>query len=635
MTNQEHIRNFVIIAHIDHGKSTLADRFLEYTHTVEARKMKPQLLDQMDLERERGITIKMQPVRMIYHPDWSYQLLATSNQFAGSRKQEAGSRSNSEFVLNLIDTPGHIDFSYEVSRALAAVEGALLLVDASQGVQAQTLTNLHIAREQNLTIIPVINKIDLPEARVGETEEEIQKLLGCRREEVIRVSAKTGEGVPTLLSAVIERIPSPRITQEDQNIFRALIFDSSFDNHKGVITFVRVFDGTLKAGTEARLMVSGKTFEVKEVGTFAPARIPGEALNAGEIGYIVTGIKEPSIVRIGDTVGPAREPLSSSARPLPGYHEPQPVIWASFYPDEEDHFELLRDALWRLKLNDAALTFETESSPIMGRSFMCGFLGMLHMEIVTERLKREFSLSVIATSPSIAYEVTTKEGNVITVSSPVRLPSRDKIILVREPWLTVELIVPNRYLGDVLQLVDSYEGMVAATETFGIGGGVSGHDIRIQLSCEIPLRSVVSDFFDALKSVTSGYASLSYEFLGMRDADVERVDILVAGDIVLPLSRIVSRKKSSAVARQMVTSLKDILPQQLFQVKIQAVVASRIIASETLSALKKDVTGYLYGGDRTRKMKLWKKQKEGKKRLKETGRVHIPPEVYLKVLRKK
>ena len=613
MIEHSHIRNFVIIAHIDHGKSTLADRFLEFTGAVEARKMKPQLLDQMDLERERGITIKMQPVRMLWHP--------------GGPEQSEGQ----DYVLNLIDTPGHIDFSYEVSRALAAVEGALLLVDATQGVQAQTLTNLYIAREQKLVIIPVLNKIDLPEARVTETENELIDLLGVERNSILKVSAKTGEGIEGVLQAVVEHVPPLTFVEpEKTKKAKALIFDSKYENHKGIIAYTRVFEGSFKRGDHARLVAGHTKFDVKEVGVFIPSLQPKETLGSGEIGYIVTGMKDPRQVHIGDTISYAEEEVTG----LPGYREPKPMIWASFYPESQDSFDTLRDALEKLKLNDAALAFEVESSPVMGRSFKCGFLGMLHLEIVTERLEREFSLPVITTSPSIAYTIVGKDGSSSIISSPVKFPTKDKIVEVQEPWLSVELILPHTYLGDVLTIIDEHEGTVLGTEGFGHFQEYTSVGQRIKVMSEMPLREVVSDFFDTLKSVTSGYASMHYEEIGLRPADVEKLDILVAEEVIPALSRIVSKQKVQTIARSMVKSLKEILPRQLFTVKIQAEAQGRVIASETLTALKKDVTGYLYGGDRTRKMKLWKKQKEGKKRLQQTGRVNIPSEVYLKMLKK-
>lgn len=616
------IRNFVVIAHIDHGKSTLADRFLEVTHTVEARNMKPQLLDQMDLERERGITIKMQPVRMLWRP--------------GGHDEQS---EKQEYILNLIDTPGHIDFLYEVSRALAAVEGAILLVDATQGVQAQTLTNLHIAQKEGLTIIPAVNKIDAADARVPDVVQELAELAACPEERVARVSARTGAGVLKLLERVIQEVPPPSLQRTSG--LRALIFDSKFESHRGIIAYVRVFEGEIKKGDKVYLYAAKTPFEVKEVGEFKPFLVSAGALHAGEIGYIITGIKNPSAVRIGDTIMDEPQAANSSATPLPGYAYPQPVVWASFYPEEERDFEALRDALSRLQLNDAAFRFEPESSPALGRSFACGFLGMLHLEIVTERLRREFSLSVVTTSPSIAYEVTRTNGAVETVSSASKFPPAGEIQSVREPWITAEIITPDRYFGNMLTLIDAYEGRVCSSEPLSAGfpgiesaGGMGSGDVRIKLIGEMPLREIVSDFFDKLKSVTAGYASFSYEHAGLCDADVERIDIHVAGDPVIALSRIVSRDKSSFIARSMIESLKGVLPRQLFQIKIQAIINGRIVASESLAALKKDVTGYLYGGDRSRKMKLWKKQKAGKKRLKAEGKVHIPPEAFLSVLKK-
>jgi GTP-binding protein LepA len=600
MNNRETIRNFVVIAHIDHGKSTLADRFLEYTKTVEARKMKPQLLDQMDLERERGITIKMQPARMAW----------------------------GGYILNLIDTPGHIDFSYEVSRALVAVEGAVLLVDATQGVQAQTLTNLHIALEEGLAIIPAVNKIDATGARVEETAIELAALLHCNEEQVARVSGKTGAGVPELLERIVRSVPSPQAG--DVSACRALIFDSTFENHRGVIAYVRVFGGEVKQGDSVRLAASGVTCEVKEVGYFTPARLPAPFLRTGEIGYVVTGIKDPLQVRIGDTIGINGKPV----QPLPGYQTPRPVIWASIYPQDERDYDTLRDALSRLRLNDASLVYEAESSPVLGRSFTCGFLGMLHLEIVTERLRREFNASVVTTSPSIAYHIIGKNGITEVVTSAAKFPDRADSTEVQEPWMAAEIIVPNEYIGEVLRLVDAYEGSVLSSEPFGGRKEDTTGSIRIKLACEMPLREIVSDFFDALKSCTAGYASLSYTPARMRRADVERIDIYVAEEPVPALSRIVSAKKAQVIARKIVTRLKEVLPRQLFQVKIQAYARGRIVAAEVLSALKKDVAGYLYGGDRSRKMKLWKKQKRGKKKLAEQGKVRIPPEAYLNVLKR-
>ncbi len=645
--NNESIRNFVVIAHIDHGKSTLADRFLELTHAVDARNMRPQMLDQMDLERERGITIKMQPVRMIWRPNHTetrnskFEILNKSQTQNSKTPDSLDFRASdfefadSEYILNLIDTPGHIDFSYEVSRALAAVEGAVLLVDATQGVQAQTLTNLHIAQKEGLAIIPAVNKIDAADARVPETVRELAKLLGCPEERISRISGRTGAGVQELLERVVREAPPPTIADTETSKLRALIFDSAFESHRGVIAYVRVFSGEIKKGSKAYLFAMSTPFEVKEVGIFAPALTPKNSLQAGEIGYVVTGIKNSAAVSIGDTIILASSVADDYLKPLPGYARPQPVVWANFYPEKEQDFDALRDALSRLQLNDAAFRFEPEFSTVLGRSFACGFLGMLHLEIVTERLRREFSLSVVVASPSIAYEVTRKNGIAETITSAAKFPPSADIQSIREPWITAEIITPGRYLGNILALVDTYEGKVISSEPLTSGGSVflESADIRMKLFAELPLREIVSDFFDTLKSVTAGYASFTYELAGKRPAHVERIDILIAEEQMPALARIVSGAKALTIARSLVGKLKEVLPRQLFQVKIQAVINGRIAASETISALKKDVTGYLYGGDRTRKMKLWKKQKEGKKRMKSEGKAHIPPEAFLQIMK--
>ena len=524
------------------------------------------------------------------------------------------------------------------------MEGAILLVDATQGVQAQTLTNLHIAQKEGLAIIPVVNKIDAVDARVPETVRELAELLGCPEEHVSRVSGRTGEGVVELLERVVREVPpaSPQthadLTQKNAEEkkdatghLQALIFDSTFESHRGVIAYVRVFSGELKKGDKACLFATAAPFDVKEVGVFKPALTPKDSLQAGEIGYVVTGVKNPATVSIGDTIMRASDAADTSIQPLSGYAKAQPVVWASLYPESEKDFETLRDALSRLQLNDAAFRFEPESSAALGRSFACGFLGMLHLEIVTERLRREFSLSVVTTSPSIAYEVTRKNGVTETVSSAVKFPTPAEIVSLREPWITAEIITPEQYLGSVLTLVDGYEGHVISSEPLTSGAGVLR--VRMKLTAQLPLREIVSDFFDTLKSVSAGYASFTYEPLGLRPAEVERINIQVAEEPVPALSRIVSRSKAQTIARSLVAKLKEVLPRQLFQVKIQAVINSRIVASETLSALKKDVTGYLYGGDRTRKMKLWKKQKKGKKRMKAEGKVHIPADAFLKIMK--
>lgn len=800
----QNIRNFVIIAHIDHGKSTLADRMLELTGTVEKRKMREQFLDQMDLEREKGITIKMQPVRMLWHSDrritqndtqnsadsqtpsgsqtyaeetqkgaenflygdltykirgilfevrkkiglghkeqvyhnalevefknagihfeskknipivyegekigtyqpdfviddkilielkalpeigkpqieqvWSYMKgcdykLALLVNF-GSRDLEikrviydtarsdssflrtsasglrvsAGASDqieNNEYILNLIDTPGHVDFSYEVSRALACVEGAILLVDAGQGVQAQTIANLHLARAQNLVIIPVINKIDLPGISLEAVEDELSALLGCKKEEILMVSGKTGEGVSVLLDSVIARIPSPvegrevvsgqRSSALSQRVSasapRALIFDSHFDNFRGVIAHVRVFDGEFRAGDVMRAYATGADPEIMEVGYFAPALVPSGGILAGEIGYIATGLKEPEKIRVGDTVigGLRDSALSqrvSASQALPGYREPKPMVFASVYPEDSDDYEKLRDALKKIKLNDAALFFEPEASDALGRGFRIGFLGMLHMEIIGERILREYGLDLIFTSPSVSYLVKFQDINRADeyVYSASRLPDAQYIAEIHEPWVKLEVITPQRFLGRVMELLQTIRGVYVSQEYFG-------HE-RIVISYEAPLKDILLDFFDGLKSVTEGYGSLGYELIGYRKGAVARLDILIAGVREEAFSQVVPEDRAYAEGKRVVEKLKELLPKQLFSVSLQAAIGGKILARETIPALKKNVTAKLYGGDRTRKMKLWKKQKKGKEKLKAAGTVEIPPDVFLKMLKK-
>ncbi len=833
----DNMRNFCIIAHIDHGKSTLADRMLEITGTVPARKMKEQVLDSMELERERGITIKMQPVRMLwspqhadrritqketrnnadlirnergitqtgtetdtnkletkteflyadltykirgilfsvrqnlglghkeniyhnaieielkkaglnflsknnfpinyggknigtYQPDfliedkvlielkalpeigrpqieqvWSY-LKGSSYKLAllvnyGSKdldikriicdtarnaehsfqrpSAEALLQRNSAsllrpsaqvengYVLNLIDTPGHIDFSYEVSRALKAVEGAVLLVDATQGVQAQTLTTLESAKEAGLSIIPAISKIDSPLARIPETKKEIGKLLGCPEEEILLVSGRTGEGVSELLEAVVERIPppasflppslpegrcrvreaegwekvatdiqishhpvgipAPLLRQEGRkpknfsSSFRALVFDFQYSNHAGIILYVRAFDGFLSKKDKLSLTQAKKEFTPIEIGIFSPELVPKESLEAGEIGYIVTGIKEPGIASVGDTVTFAKNPLPE----LPGYMTPSPVVWASIYPESQDNFDLLRQAMLRLHLSDSSFTHEEESSGLLGRGFRCGFLGMLHLEIITERLRREFNLELVVTTPSITYEVANRKGETKKIYSPAFFPAYGDVVKVREPWVKIKIITPSDYLGPIMPLLYEHEAVVGESENFG--------DNRASISLEMPLRELMRNFFEEIKSLSSGFASLSYKISEVRDADVVKLEILVADEPVPAFSRIVSRKRMEIEAESAVEKLYRILPKQLFATKIQGTALGRIIASRTISALRKDVTGYLYGGDITRKRKLWEKQKEGKKRMKDRGRVNIPHDVFLKMIK--
>jgi GTP-binding protein LepA len=594
---EKQIRNFSIIAHIDHGKSTLADRMLEHTKTVEQRKMKEQMLDSMELERERGITIKMQPVRMRYV------------------------HLGQEFQLNLIDTPGHIDFSYEVSRALKAVEGVLLLVDSTQGIQAQTLTTLQMAKEQGLTIIPVLTKTDMGHSRPEEVGESVMKLLSCSREDIMLVSGKTGDGVPELLETICERIPPPRPTELDA--YRGLIFDFQYSNHRGVIVFMRVFDGVVKKGDQLRFAASGKTFIALEVGMVTPAEVPVEYLQAGEIGYIVTGIKEPGVATVGDTLILEKRPAPA----LAGYQEAKPVVWASVFPDSQDDFTILRQALDRLKLSDSSLSYEEESSGVLGRGFRCGFLGMLHLEIVTERLRREFDIEIIITAPSIAYEITYPDGQIESVYAASRFPEYGVHATVREPWLLGQIISPPEYIGNIMNLLFEHEGNVLETEVLTDG--------RNLVTIEMPLRELMRNFFDKLKNATSGYASLSYEIAELRPANVVRLDVLVAEELITAFSRVVGDKRADFDARATVDKLYDNLPRQQYVTKIQARVRGKIIASRSLSALKKDVTGYLYGGDITRKMKLRDKQKKGKKKALELGkgRVNISQEVFMKMIK--
>ncbi len=591
----KHIRNFSIIAHIDHGKSTLADRLLEVTHTIEARKMREQVLDSMDLERERGITIKMQPVRMHYQVgDTTYQ-------------------------LNLIDTPGHIDFSYEVSRALTAVEGAILLVDATQGVQAQTLTTLRSAREQGLVIIPALSKIDSPLALVEDTKLQVATLLGVPEEEILLCSGRSGEGVEDLLKAVIDRVPPPKAS--DASDAQALVFDFQYSDHQGVIVFLRMFGGGIAKGDALEFAMSGRRFAALEVGTFSPTPKPTGSLSAGEIGYIVTGIKEPGFARVGDTLRTAK----SQTPPLEGYAEPKPVVWASLYPESQDDFTALRQALSRLRLSDSSLSFEEESSGMLGRGFRCGMLGMLHLEIVTERLRREAHLSLIVTTPSIEYEVETKDGKRRSVYSASMFPDFGEIAKIWEPFVEVEILLPMEYLGNTVTLLFEHEAVTEATDNFSEG--------RIKLTVVMPLRELMRNFFDKIKSATSGYASVSYQMRELRVADVARLDILVADEVVPAFSRIVAKHRVDEEAVAAVEKLYGILPRQMFATKIQGFALGRIVASRTLSAMAKNVTQHMYGGDITRKMKLREKQKKGKAKMKERGKVTIPEEVFLKMVK--
>lgn len=595
------IRNFSIIAHIDHGKSTLADRLLEVTSTVDKRHMKEQVLDSMELERERGITIKMTPVRM----NWK------------------SARNGKEYVLNLIDTPGHIDFSYEVSRALQAVEGTLLLVDSTQGIQAQTLTTLEMARNSGLTIIPVMTKIDSPIARPDDVKMEIIELLDCDEKDILAVSGKTGIGVEALIEEIIEKIPAP--TSEfggvDFNQSRALIFDFEYSNHMGVILYVRILDGNVKAGDTLSFVQSNHKFIIREVGTFTPQKLECKSIGAGEIGYIVTGIKEPGIARVGDTVTTHNKPLPA----FPGYAEPVPIVFASVYPESQDEFDDLRSSLGKLKLSDSSLTFEEESSGALGRGFRCGFLGMLHLEIVTERLRREFDQELVVTTPSITYEVTLKNGEVEMVYTPIHFPDHGQYVSVREPWILLTIITPHDYVSPLMQLFPPHEATVADLADWG-------HD-RVRIKLMMPLRELMRNFFNEVKSASSGYASIVYEPLEMRQAHVTRLDVFVAEERVSAFSRVIPEYRDREESEEVVEKLEKILPAELFRIKIQAYVKGRIIASRSIAPMKKDVTGYMYGGDITRKMKLREKQKRGKDRMERDGKVHISHDTFLSMMK--
>jgi GTP-binding protein LepA len=588
------IRNFGIIAHIDHGKSTLADRMLELTGTVPKREMKEQLLDSMELERERGITIKMQPVRMMWKG----------------------------VELNLIDTPGHIDFSYEVSRALKAVEGVILLVDATQGIQAQTLSVLAMARNENLSLIPVISKIDSPRARTEEVKNEISKLLNCEPDTILEVSGKTGEGVEKLLDAVVERVPAPLPLEEGKGEgLQALIFDFKYSTHRGVIVFVRLFSGQVKAGDNLLFKVADHSFNAIEVGTFSPKEKPTDKLEAGEIGYIVTGIKSAGVAFVGDTIAKKNE----AAPALPGYSVPMPVVWASIYPESQDDFNELKQALLRLKLTDSSLLFEEESSGVLGKGFRTGFLGMLHLEIVSERLKREFNLELIITSPSIIYDVVYKTGKQERIYSPSFFPDDGLVQEVNEPMARIKIITPSEYISEILKILYDHEAVIDVTDNFG--------DDRTVIECNLPLRELMRNFFDQLKSGSKGYASLSYEITGAASANVTRLDLLINDEVEPAFSRVVSKRIVESEAEKIVEKLYNKLGRQMITVKIQGRAMGRIISSKTLSALRKDVTQHMYGGDITRKMKLREKQKKGKKKMQERGSVRIPQDVFMKMIK--
>jgi GTP-binding protein LepA len=590
------IRNFSIIAHIDHGKSTLADRFIQLCGALEAREMQAQVLDSMELERERGITIKAQTVALDYQ-----------------------AKDGRVYRLNLIDTPGHVDFSYEVSRSLTACEGALLVVDASQGVQAQTVANCYTAAELNLVILPVLNKIDLPQADPERVVKEIEDIIGIDASHALTCSAKTGVGVAEILEAVVQHIPPPQGDAEAP--LQALIVDSWFDNYLGTVVLVRVMQGTLKPKQKIRLMATGDEFEVDQVGVFTPKRKPTEALSVGEVGFIIAGIKDVRSARVGDTVTLAARP---AGKPLPGFKEIKPRVFAGLYPVEASDYDQFRDALQKLTLNDASLHYEPETSQALGFGFRCGFLGMLHMEIVQERLEREYRLNLITTAPTVVYEVLTSNGEVLQVENPAKLPDVSRIEEIREPIIRASILAPSDYIGPVIALCVEKRGIQTNMQYVGR---------QVMLSYELPLAEVVLDFFDRLKSVSRGYASLDYDFLEFRPTDVIKLDVLINGDRVDALSTMVHRDQSQYRGRELVTKLRELIPRQMFDVAIQAAIGSHIIARETVKALRKNVTAKCYGGDVTRKRKLLERQKEGKKRMKQVGSVEIPQEAFLAVLR--
>ncbi|MDB9420471.1 translation elongation factor 4 [Microcystis aeruginosa CS-563/04] len=591
------IRNFSIIAHIDHGKSTLADRLLQITGTVAQREMKEQFLDNMDLERERGITIKLQAARMDYT-----------------------AKDGQKYVLNLIDTPGHVDFSYEVSRSLAACEGALLVVDASQGVEAQTLANVYLALENNLEIIPVLNKIDLPSAEPERVAAEIEEVVGLDCSEAIRASAKAGIGINDILESIVQLVPPPQDTLEEP--FRALIFDSYYDAYRGVIVYFRVMDGRVKKGDKIRFMASGKEFVIDELGVLSPQQVQVNELHAGEVGYLAAAIKTVADARVGDTITLTAKPAQE---PLPGYTEAKPMVFCGLFPTDADQYADLKDALEKLKLNDAALSYEPETSSAMGFGFRCGFLGLLHMEIVQERLEREYNLDLITTAPSVVYQVTTTDGEIVEVDNPSLLPSPQKREKIEEPYIQVEMITPETYVGALMELCQSRRGVFKDMRYFT--------KTRTALIYELPLAEVVTDFFDQLKSRSRGYASMEYQLIGYRENELVKLDIMVNGDPVDALAMIVHRDKAYYVGRALTEKLKELIPRHQFKVPIQAAIGSKIIASEHIPALRKDVLAKCYGGDISRKKKLLDKQAKGKKRMKAIGTVDVPQEAFMAVLK--
>ncbi len=592
----KNIRNFSIIAHVDHGKSTLADRFIELTGALSARELKEQVLDTMDLERERGITIKAQTVRLTYR-----------------------SRSGEEYVFDLIDTPGHVDFSYEVSRSLSACDGALLVIDASQGVEAQTLANTYLAVHNDLVLVPVINKIDLPQIQIEDSLEQMEHILGLPRSEALLVSAKTGQGLPELFEAIVKRIPPPK--GDPGAPLKALLFDSWFDTYRGVIVLVRVVDGELRTGDRIVLMASGAEYEAEEVGYLTPKPVKAGVLKTGEVGYLIAGIKKLSDARVGDTVTHRNRPTE---RPFPGFKEAKPMVFCGIFPAGESNIEELRDAMEKLRLNDASFQYEPENSPALGLGFRAGFLGLLHREIVQERLERDYGLTLITTAPSVGYRVTNRAGETVEIHNPSEMPEPTEVAAIEEPIIEAVILTPDRYLGGLFKLLEERRGVQKKMEYIGPG--------RVLLAYALPLNEVVFDFYNQLKQLSQGYASLDYEFSGYREGPLVKLDILINGDPIDALSLIVHEDKSVAIGRGLVERMRKVIPRQQYEVALQAAIGKRIIARETVKPFRKDVLAKLYGGDYTRKMKVLEKQKSGKKRMRRVGKVDIPQEAFLAIL---
>ena len=593
---QKKIRNFCIIAHIDHGKSTLADRFLERTGTIESRNMTKQVLDDMELEQERGITIKLHAIQMNYT-----------------------AKSGEEFILNLIDTPGHVDFTYEVSRSLAACEGALLVVDATQGIEAQTISNLYLAIDQGLEIIPVLNKIDLQSAMIDDVKEQIIELIGGKKEDILAVSAKAGIGIDEVLEAIVEKIPPPKV--EDEKPLRALIFDSIFDVYRGVVVYLRIAEGTLKEGDKIQFFASGKQFQAEEVGVLKMERLRTKELHSGDVGYLIANIKDVNDSKVGDTIINSN---NSALEPLPGYKEIKPMVFSGIYPIATNDFEMLRDSLAKLKLNDAALKYEPETSVALGFGFRCGFLGLLHLEIVQERLQREYDLSIITTVPNVEYNVYLTNGDVIVVDNPALMPDQVRIDHVEEPYIKAQIITPVEFIGNIMKLTQDRRGIYKTTHYIDTK--------RVDLNFEFPLAEIIFDFYDKLKSISKGYASFDYDLIDYRKSDLVKLDILLNSEPVDALSTIIHRENSYYWGRKLCEKLRKLIPRQMFEVAIQAAIGSKVIARESISALRKNVIAKCYGGDISRKRKLLEKQKEGKKRMKQVGSVEIPQEAFLAVL---